>query len=67
MSAAVEHRECRKVLRRAALENGTEVEVSVVPLLPMDGPYPPERAVCPHRVEYWIQPTARQIERWGTS
>lgn len=59
-----EHGTCRETLREQAAMQGLDAEISVIPLLPLDGPYPPVPFRCPHKVTYWVQPTGEQIAQW---
>jgi hypothetical protein len=54
---------CSRTLkdRMAAIE--VEITVSRRPPI-VAGPYTADAFVCPHSVEYWIEPTGEQIARW---
>lgn len=61
--------ECAEFLR-ARLAAGTDThpgcEATVSPARPLvASPYGVNSLVCPHGVEYWLEPTSEQIADWA--
>jgi hypothetical protein len=57
------HDECAKFLRTEMAAMGVDVTVSTArPLIA--GPYTTDAFVCPHKVDFWLEPTGEQIAKW---
>lgn len=61
--------ECAELLRTMLAagfdgQPGAEIHVSTLPPL-VQGAYETAGFVCPHGVEYWIEPTGEQIADWA--
>lgn len=54
---------CAQQLIDESAKHGLEIHVSTLPPL-VRGPYETAGFICPHGVEYWIEPTGEQIARW---
>lgn len=55
--------ECARMLAESSIALGAEVHVSTLPPL-VAGTYETAGFVCPHGVEYFIEPTGEQIADW---
>lgn len=57
--------ECSAELREGMARLGVEVTVTTSEPV-VDGPYTTGSFICPHGVEYWMEPTGEQIAGWAT-
>jgi hypothetical protein len=61
--------ECAELLRTkmaAGTDDRPGCEITVSTARPLTrGPYTTDGFVCPHGVEYWIEPTGEQIADWA--
>lgn len=59
----LDHRDCRARLVRAHARIGVEVTASTEP--PLVSNRYTSLYVCPHGVEYWLEPTGEQLAAWA--